>query len=239
MRIYYDAITSHGPGKKSFRLPVGLQDNINLLILIHLLAVGLFVAFGGTSLIGHGFANEALHDRARDFLALSARVQDIPHHWLTSLFTYQFIHFRLGEVLLSVSMLWIFGHILTRRIGQYRVIVYYFTLVVFSAIVFNIAHILFPIFADPSGILDGAFGGVLGIMTTAVVLYGRLVFSFGRSLRFQLWQLYAAALLASLAVVCKDNMAYLLVYAFGIYCGVAYGRRLLRAGNNSGSPRVE
>lgn len=231
MRIYYDAVSSRGPLRQSFRLPLGPQDNINLLILIHLLAFGLFIAFGGTSVIGHGFANEGLHDRARDFLALSARVQDIPHHWLMSLFTYQFIHFRLGEVLLSVSMLWIFGHILTRRIGQYRVIVYYFALVVLSAIVFNIAHILFPVFADPSGILDGAFGGVLGIMTTAVVLYGRLRFSFGGSIRFQLWQLYAAAVLLSLIVVCKDNMAYLLVYAFGIYAGVAYGRRLQRSGD--------
>lgn len=227
MRIYYDYFRQSPRVKKFFELPVGLKDNINLLIFVHLAAFACFLILGGTSLIGHGFANQAIHDQVRDFLALSSRVQDIPHHWLMGLVTYQFIHFRLGELLLSVSMLWLFGHILQHRIGQYKVILYYFALVVISAIVFNLAHVIFPIFAQPGGILDGAFGGVLGVMTTTVYLYGRLRFRFGKSFQVQLWQIYVAALLLSLVLVCKDNIAYILVYASGIYIGIRYGRWIL------------
>lgn len=226
MQIYCDYPLKHRRTVRPLELPFGLYDNINLLIFIHLAVFGLFVLFGGASFVGHHFADQAFHERLRDFLGLSSRLHDLEHHWLIGLFTYQFVHFHLGELLLSVSMLWLFGHILQRRIGQYRVILCYFALVLATALFFLIAHLVFPVFSQPGGVLDGAFAGVLGIMTTVVMLYPKLRLRFGKSAWVHLWQIYGAALLLSMVFAWKNNLAYIIIYVSGIYLGASYGRYL-------------
>lgn len=229
MKLYYDYLR-HGARKHScLELPVSLGDNINLLIMVHVAAFAVFVALGGTRLIGSGYADQAIHDHVRNFVALSSGIGDFSHHWLTGLFTYQFVHFRMGEVLLSAAMLWLFGHVLQQRIGQTKVVIYYFVLTLLSAMVFNVAHLLFPVFANPGDILYGAFGGVLGVMTTAVFLYGKRELHIRKSFTIPLWAIYAVGIVWSLATVYKNNLAFILLYAFNIYAGVRYGIYLREA----------
>ncbi len=192
----------------SFEFSTGLRSQLNLLILLHIL---FFVA---------------LDDRIYSSLAVSSRSQDWPFNWTTSLFTYQFVYLNVGELLLSVSMLWLFGHILKKRVGQWKVIIFYFALAFISALVFNLSHLVFPIFSGPGGFMEGAFGGVLGVMTAGVMLYGRHRFQMGKYISFRLWQVYSFALLLSFMMVYKNNVAYVLVYACNIYLGIKYAKLL-------------
>jgi membrane associated rhomboid family serine protease len=239
MRVFYDLIgTRTSPrGGRYFELPVIPKDKINVLVFIHLLAFGLYMAMWYGGLFPEVMDQDTLHYYTRDILAVSSRAQDLIFSWTTGLFTYQFIHRNAGELVLSVMMLWLFGHILQKKIGQLRVVAFYFILVILSAIVFNLSHLLFPIFSGPGGIMEGAFGGVLGVMTTAVYFYGRARLRLGKKLRFSVWQIYFAALLLSLVCVYKNNIAYILVYLSSIWIGFRYARYL--AGKHSDKPYIK
>lgn len=209
-----------------FEFSIGLRSLLNLLILLHILFFAVYCIIDWNGLLALPWSDGTIDDQIHKSLAVSSRAQDWPFNWTTSIFTYQFVHFSTGELLLSISMLWLFGHMLKKRVGQWKVIVFYFALACMSALVFNLSHLVFPIFSGPGGFMEGAFGGVLGVMTAGVMLYGGHRFQFGRHISFYLWQVYSIALLFSFMTVYKNNIAYVLVYACSMYVGIKYARRL-------------
>ena len=211
-----------------FKFSTSLRSQLNILLLLHVLFFAFYYVLVWNGLLSFPWADGTVDDHIRRSLAVSSGAQSWPFRWTTSLFTYQFIHLSAGELLLSISMLWLFGHILKSRIGQWKVIAFYFMLAIVSALVFNFSHLVFPIFSDPGGFMEGAFGGVLGVMTTTVLLYGNHQFRIGRNISFRLWQVYLIALLLSLIFVYKNNMACILVYVFNLYAGMKYARHLTR-----------
>ncbi|GEP98260.1 rhomboid family intramembrane serine protease [Chitinophaga cymbidii] len=209
-----------------FHFSVSLKDKLNLLILAHLILYFTYLVLGWVGTLEAPFGEGKVDDIFRHFLALSANANDALSNWSASLFTYQFMHFNFAELLISMSALWFFGHILKSRVGVTKVVVLYFIFAVISAVIFNIAHIIFPVFAGPGEIMDGAFGGVLGVMTIATSLYSKVRFRLNDRIQPALWQIYAVVVLLSLFLVCKNNIAYILVYAAGIYLGARYASGL-------------
>lgn len=200
--------------------PTRLSTNINLLIVVHLLFFALYLFSKWKGLPGQYWLDGTLNDFVNYDITAAYGLGDIRWQWFTSIFTYQFVHFTAGEFLLSISMLWLFGNILRNKIGSGRTILLYFTFVVLSAIVYNLSHWVFPIFSGIRGIMDGAFGGVLGIMTTTVFFYSKHQLRVSRNITFVLWKIYVAAILLSLVFVYKHNIAYIIVYASSIYMGI-------------------
>lgn len=223
MKTYNSNITQHqepaGTGK-FFELPTGVGTNINLLIVIHLLFFALYLFSGWKGSSGQYWSDGTLNDFVNYDLTGVYSLQHIKWQWFTSIFTYQFVHFNTGEFLLSISMLWLFGNMLRNKIGSGRIILLYFAFVALSAIVYNLSHWIFPVFSGHKGIMDGAFGSVLGIMTTTVFFYGKHQLRIGRNITLVLWQIYVIAIVLSLVFVCKQNIAYIFVYASSIGMGI-------------------
>ena len=204
------------------KVPAGWKSRINQLIAFHFLVFLIYLVSGRTGLLESPLAGGTVSEFIRHSLDLSSRSQDLRAHWWSSIFTYQFVHFRAGELILSMSMLWLFGHILAGTLGMRRVIRLYFISVTVSAIVFILSHLIFPVFSGPNGVMEGAFGGVLGLMTVTVFLYGRHRLHIGHKLQVPLRTVYLAALFLSLILVYKHNIAYILVYVSAIYAGFRY-----------------
>lgn len=191
-------------GIRTFSLNKKLHSGINLLILLHL-AVFLSSYFA--------------ENGSWSFLALTAGSANIASNWWTGMFSYQFAHSSAGELLLSMSMLWLFGQLLAQRFGERKVIFFYFISVTFCALLFLLAHWLFPVFSGTAGMLDGAFGGVLVIMTLATFVLNAQRIRFGKW-TLSVFQVYLAMLAISLFFVYRHNLASLLMYAGSIYAGV-------------------
>lgn len=222
MKIYHSYTGQGTHSQQHMQLSVGLKNKINILILAHLVTFALYNILGWIGSLNLPFGEETIDHFIKYMLALSSRAQDLHISWSTGIVTYQFIHFNIGEVILSLSMLWLFGHILQNRIGQSKVVILYFIFVTISAVIFNISHVIFPIYSGPSEIMDGAFGGVLGIMTTTVFLYGKSRIEISKGRHLQLWHVYVAAVLLSFLWVYKNNMAHILVYICNMYVGARY-----------------
>ncbi len=226
MKIYAKAIEQNPRAQPSFEMPIELKTGINLLIILHLLLFILYSISGWTGLLQQPWADGTVDDFIRYYLAASSLPDGFQSHWLSSIFTYQFVHFSKGELLLSISMLWLFGHILQSKLGQIKTLMLYFMFVILSAIVFNLSHLIFPIFSGPGGIMEGAFGGTLGIMTITVFLYGKYRLHLSKNIHFPLWKIYVAALLLSFIFVYKHNIAYILVYVSSIYIATQYAEKI-------------
>lgn len=223
MKVYNSSITQQVKSTKAekfFELPTGLSTNINLLIIVHLLFFALYLFSGWKGLLGHYWSDGTLNAFVNYDLTAVYNIHNIKWQWFTSIFTYQFVHFTTGEFILSISMLWLFGNMLRNKIGSLKTILLYFAFVALSAIVFNISHWVFPIFSGPRGIMDGAFGGVLGLMTTTIFFYGKHQLYVNRNITFSLWKIYVVAILLSLIFVYKHNIAYIIVYISSIYMGI-------------------
>jgi membrane associated rhomboid family serine protease len=213
-----------------FELPTGLSTNINLLIVVHLLFFALYLFSGWKGLSGQYWSDGTLNGFVNYDLTDAYGLQNIKWQWFTSIFTYQFVHFTAGEFLLSISMLWLFGNMLRNKIGARRTILLYFAFVVLSAIVYNLSHLIFPIFSGRRGMMDGAFGGVLGIMTTTIFFYGKYQLRVNRNITLVLWKIYVVAILLSLIFVCKHNIAYIIVYLSSIYMGIKSAEFIKKSG---------
>lgn len=59
-------------------------------------------------------------------------------------------------------------------------------------------------------------------MTTTLILYRSCQLRVSKNIFIPLWQLYGIVLLASLVLVYKNNMAYVLVYVSSMYNGLRY-----------------
>lgn len=206
--------------KNEFTFSIGLGNKINLLILIHFAFFALYLFSGPNGFLGKYWSDGTLNHFVNYDVPTAYSFRQVQWQSFTSIFTYQFVHLNAGEFLLSISMLWLFGNMLRNKIGSLKTIVLYFSFVGLSAIVYNLSHILFPIFSGPRGLLDGAFSGVLGIMSTTVFFYGRHQFRLGTHIKCELWMVYVVAILLSLFFVYEHNIAYIIVYVSGIYMGV-------------------
>lgn len=200
--------------------PIGLRNNLNLLILVHFAFFAWYLFSGTNGILGQYLSDGTLNQFVNYDVPAAYSFQQLQWQSFTSILTYQFVHLNAGEFLLSISMLWLFGNMLRHKIGSLKTIVLYFTFVALSAIVYNLSHLLFPIFSGPRGLLDGAFSGVLGIMTTSVYFYGKYQIRIGSNFTCALWVVYVFAILLSLLFVYEHNLAYIIVYVSGIYIGI-------------------
>lgn len=217
MKIYLNRI-GYSDKAQNFELPVSIKNPINILISIHILFFILYCILDYTGLLQY-----LLDDpfESGQFIPSTFALSFYNSGWqygLLSVFTYQFVHSSVGELLLSTMVLWIFGHILSKQIGANKVVMLYVICVLLSAIVFFLSHVVFTVFSGKS-IIEGAFFGVLGVMTTTLVMYKSYQVRVGSNLFIPLWQVVAAVILLSLLFVYKNNMAYILVYGCSIYTG--------------------
>jgi len=223
MKIYNSNIARQSKSAKPenfFELPTGSSTNINLLIVVHLLFFALYLFSRWNGLLSQYWSDGTFNDFVNYDLTSAYTIHNIKWQWFTSIFTYQFVHFKVGEFFLSISMLWLFGNILKNKIGSLKTLLLYFAFVTLSAMVFNISHWVFPVFSGSRGIMDGAFGGVLGIMTITVFFYGKHQLHVWGNMNFVLWKIYIIAILLSLIFVYKHNIAYIIVYVSSIYMGI-------------------
>ncbi|MBG6233587.1 membrane associated rhomboid family serine protease [Pedobacter sp. CAN_A7] len=209
--------------------PIGLRNNINLLILVHFVFFTWYLISGPNGLIGQYWSNGTFNHFVNYNVPATYSLQHIQWQTFTSIFTYQFVHLNASEFLLSISMLWLFGNLLITKIGSAKTILLYFSFVALSAIVYNLSHLLFPIFSGPRGLLDGAFSGVLGVMTTTVYFYGTYQLRVSDKIKIELWIIYVVAILLSLFFVYEHNLAYIIVYITGIYLGVKVAEVIQRS----------
>lgn len=218
MRIYFPdiAITNN---RSLLKITSGPKSKINFLIIAHLLVFILHAIIKHRGFADSFLTGGTIDDFIKSHFTVSANTNDIISYWGSGILTYQFIHFNNIEFFLSISMLWLFGHILQNKLGQFRVVLLYFGFSILSVLIFYLAHQIFPIFAGSKGIMQGAFGGVLGIMSTTVFLYGKYRLQLNKHFSIQLWKLFLIVLVLGLTLLYENNIAYLLVYGCSIYAG--------------------
>ena len=221
MKIYL-SIIGKPDSEKALEVPFTTNSGINMLITAHVLFFILYFAMRAVGLLDYPVLAGTIGDFVRDFLAIPGRTHTLHSGWISGIFIHQFVHFDPFELLLSTSVLWFFGHILQGLLGQRTVIMLYFVTVVLSATAFILSHYVFEIFSGHGTIMEGAFAGALGVMTTTVIFFrSHQVRVFGK-IYFALWQIYAVVLLISLLFLFKPSMAYALVYVSSIWIGGQY-----------------
>lgn len=204
--------------------PLGRGSKINTLIWIHIAFFALYAIpwmFGWLHLpVGDG----TIADFIDRFVALPEPGMAA---WPGGIITHQFVHFNPVELLLSIFALWFFGHLLSELVGEQKVIILYFATVLVSALVFVLSHYVFRVFSGHGAIMDGAFAGVLGVMTTTVILFrSHSIRVLGKTF-VPLWQIYAAVIVVALALLFKPSIAYIFVYICSISFGIHYALRML------------
>lgn len=227
MRFFFIRI-AEGKKHQLISIPAGLNSKINQLIFAHLLFFLLYAIMGWIGLLEQPLADGTVADFVRTNLALSYRVEEMRAHWWISIFTFHFIHSNFLELVLSMGLLWLFGHILKEQIGEQKVVLFYFACAMLSGIVFMFSHFIFEIFSSGTGVMEGAFSGTLGIMTAAL--------AFNRSSRLHiqgnrfipLWYVFAFGIAISLMFFYQHNMAYILVFVGNLYAGYRYALYHLR-----------
>lgn len=219
----------------SVRVPVELDSWMNLLIFSQILIFALYTFSYYTEVLDFPYGGETIYDFVTRGLALSSATEDLSGLGWLSVFSYSFFHFRIGDLLVNTASLWFFGKILQCKIGEGKVLQLYLLSTSFSAGVFIASHLIFPIFSDPGGIMEGAFGGALGLMSATVAFYGSYRVHLFRKVSFSIKEIYLLAFVLSLTFTFKDNLAYILVYISSTYLGhyyaLSYKRHALKEQN--------
>lgn len=217
MKIHISPINSTEPAKR-VQIPVRWNSEVNILIYIHLFFLLCYLIASHTALIGDELY---LPEFIRHSIALPGASKESTH-WFGNLFTYQFVHSSLVEFILSMSILWFFGHLLAAILGQRRVILLYLVSVVLSALAFLGSHIIFAIFSGNGMIMDGAFPGTLSIMTAAVAFMRDYRLQISKTFAPSFLTIYCIILAISLPFIFKPSMAYIFIYISGIIIGFRY-----------------
>jgi len=230
MKIYLSE-TGRPETEQTLYIP-GWKSEINVLILVHF---AFFVIYALTRWLGWldiPLNDGTIGDFVNYFFALPGDAKTTHAGWLSGILIHQFVHVSLFEFVISMSALWFFGHILKTLIGERKVIILYLATIVISAVAFILSHYVFKIFSGHGTIMEGAFAGALGVMTTTVAFFkSHQIRVFGR-IFFQLWQIYAVVLLISLTLLFKPSIAYAIVYLSSIWIGGQYA--ISRIGKVSG-----
>ncbi|HUM67068.1 MAG TPA: rhomboid family intramembrane serine protease, partial [Chitinophagaceae bacterium] len=139
-----------------------------------------------------------------------------------SIFTFQFVHTNLPELMLSMTLLWLAGHILKEYIGERKVVLLYFACIIFSGVVFLFSHLIFTVFSAGTGMMEGAFCGTLGIMAATVTFnHSRRIRMYGGKF-IPLWQVFGFGIAIYLVFFYQHSMAYILVLVSNLYGGFRY-----------------
>lgn len=204
----------------------GWKSGINVLVLIHTFFFLVFTVIQWAGWLDAPLSDGTIRDFVKEFFVFSRDSKYGPIDWMSAIVVYQFVHVSVVEFLLSMSVLWIFGHILRVLVGEGKVIVLYLVAVIFSGISFVLSHYIFEIFSGHSTIMEGAFAGALGVMTATVVIFRSYHVRFFGTISLALWQIYAAVLLISVALLFKPSMACILAYLSSIWLGCRYAINL-------------
>jgi membrane associated rhomboid family serine protease len=219
---HYSLKITDGKRSRSVAIPAGLKSEINLLVFVHLLFFLLYAVIDRTGLFEQSLADGTVSDFIGTRLALSHRIEDMQSYWWAGIFTYQFVHSDFLELILSVGLLWLFGHILKTKIGERKVILLYVTCVTFAAIAFFLSHFVFRIFSADTGIMEGAFCGTLGIMTACVIYSGTSQLHLYGGKSVALWKVFVFGTAFYLISFYQHNMAYILMLICSSYTGYRY-----------------
>ncbi|GAA4305686.1 rhomboid family intramembrane serine protease [Compostibacter hankyongensis] len=208
--------------ERVFSFTPQLKTDINILVFAHILLFAVYQILHWSNI---GAQADIV---TRHSLALSAHPEDrLSHLW--SIFTYPFVHFNVWEVLLSSSMLWLFGNILSLRLGAKKVLGLYLVCCLAAAGVFLLAYVIFPIYSGEQGMLEGTFCGVLGVMTAAVVMFSHHEFRVTKRFSVSLLQVYVISLTAALFLIIKHDLASITAHLISMYFGYQYAVYLLKS----------
>src|SRR5690606_19157704 len=134
---------------------------LNILILVHVAFFLLYFVAKWMGWLNVQINESTIGNLVNDFLAIPGNANYIG--WFTGILIHQFVHISPWEVLLSMSVLGFFGHILQASIGERKVIILYLVTIVLSGIAFVLSHRIFQIFSGHGTIMEGAFAGALGV----------------------------------------------------------------------------
>lgn len=224
--------------KESVTIRAGLTSELNLLVFAHLIFFLLYITAESVGLLEYPLSQGSLADFIRANLGLSYRIGELQSNWWISIFTFQFVHSDVLEFLLSMGILWFFGHILKHHIGERKVIVLYFACTALAGIVFLTSRLAFKIFSAGAGMMEGAFSGSLGVMTAAAILAGSYHLQLGSRL-VSVWKLSAVLGGLYLLSFYQHNMAYILVVVFSLYAGYRYAFSRLRSADTWSNVEVQ
>ncbi len=234
MRLLPIRIAEDNNKRRIIVIPTGLNSEINLLVFAHLVFFLLYIAAEAVGLLEHPVSEGTVADFIRANLGLSYRIGELSSNWWISIFTFQFVHSDFLELMLSMGILWFFGHILKTHIGERKVVALYFACTVLSGIVFLASRLTFKIFSAGTGMMEGAFSGALGVMTAAVVFAGSSKWQVLGTRLIPLWHTSLIAVVLYLLFFYQHNMAYILVLACSIYTGYKYPLYRLRSNSSLG-----
>ena len=215
MKLYLSTI-GHPEREETLNINMHWRNPVNLLVLLH---AGFFLLCTIAKLVG--FTDSLRY-------ALSLPGDDVRVQMVAGLFTHPFVHFSAVEFLISMGALWLFGHILQSALPALKVMTLYWILTLLSAAAFLLSHFVFEIFSGRGALLEGAFPGVLGIVTVTMVLFRSHQLRF-RNKFIPLWHIYVVVLIASFTTLLKPSFAYAMAYGASIWMGGQYGLGRLMA----------
>lgn len=219
MKVYIGNI-DHEDSEKAVHIPVRWNSEVNLLIYLHGILFLTWLAADLTGILSEPFNEGTLADFVKWSVALPGPSR-LSANWIGNLFTYQFVHFNLAEFVLSMSILWFFGHILASFIGERRVVMLYLITTIVAAVAFLFSHMIFPVFSGDT-IMEGAFAGALAVMTAVVVFLRSYTLRLFQKFSLSFPMIYILILIVSVPVIFKSSMAYVFLYAASICSGVKY-----------------
>lgn len=230
MRISLHATTpSHQLTKTVLHL--GWTGLINKIVWIHIALYAAYLLASVFVLLSPGLDEGIVSKFVRDYIALPGTVQERTLPWVVGVVTYQFAHRSLPELVVSMLVLLISGHLLKEHIGERRVIVLYMTSAVLAALIFLFAHLMFPVFSGHHTYMEGALPGALGVFTMVVALQGSgSIRIAGANIR--IWALYVLVLVIAFTAFSQSSIASVLMYLAAIWAGLQYATmKLMRKAN--------
>lgn len=220
MKISLD-ILSPSHGMKETELPLGWSGLINKIVWVHITLYAIYLLASAFVLVSPGLEDGIVSKFVRDYVALPGAARDRTLPWMVGVITYQFAHRSLPELVVSMVVLLVSGHLLKEHIGERRVFVLYVISAMLSALIFLFAHLMFPVFSGHHTYMEGALPGALGVFTMVVALRGsERIYLAGAGIR--VWVLYAMVLAMAFTAFSQSSIASVLMYLAAIWAGLQY-----------------
>lgn len=212
--------------RRSLLMPVDFKNSLNIVLTIQAF-IFIVCALISSSLLSNFYNTNSFVSFIQDYLVLAPDFKAHGFIWLSGLFTYPLIHFSFKEIVFNMFLLWFFGHILSNKLGTKRVLFLYLFCVALAALTFILSHIFFPVFSGYAT-LNGGYVGVLGIMTTCVMLNSNLELSI-IGYQLSLRQVYVFMLALLLLLFYQNNIAFILSCLASIYAGYRYALHFIKS----------
>lgn len=228
MKLHFTKTSTTQEGQ-DIDVPAGAKSEINLLILLHTVFFILYSVIRWMEFPEASTTGATISDFIQTNLVISMKTDDLSFSFWGSIFTYQFIHTNFLAFVFNMAMLWIFGHILKKQIGERDVVLLYMVCAILSAIVFVLSHFVFNVFSG-SVTMEGPLGGVLGVMAATVVYYkSSNLYVLQKPIPF--WKVYVGLMACCFLLFYQNSIAYILVFICSTYAGgryAAWQNRLFR-----------